>query len=114
MEFMVAWFPAVKLAVLGAFIGAVIFAVKKKWHKTALALMVVGFLFWWLAPVKYDGAETAKHHKQTHKQRTTEYKYVSDEAKVVTTKKKSLAEVLAEEEDRSKKANQEIQNEINK
>jgi hypothetical protein len=65
-------------------------------------------------PMKYDGTNIKEFHKTSQNQKTQEYKYVSEEAQVVKTKKKSFDELMEEENIRSKKANKEIQNEINK
>ena len=112
MDFMIGWFPTIKLLVMIVFIGAIVLLVKGKNYKLAIVIFVFGFSMYSLAPLKYDGTNTKRYHRDSENRRTVEYKYVSKEADVVDTKKKSFAEIMEEEDRRSEKANKELMDEF--
>ena len=112
MDFMIAYFPMIKGAIGLLLIVAIYFSFKKKLNKLGFALLAFGVVFTWYSPVKIDGTNTAKSHKATERQRTSEYNSVTSDAVIVTTKKLTFSERMEAEELRSTKANQRVVSEI--
>jgi len=112
MDLMIGWFPALKFMVTAIFIWVAYYFFKSgrtKWGMWYLLLLV---LFWYFAPIKYDGTQTKTYHKTSENQRTVEYKSVTSDAKIVTTKKQTFAERMKAENARSLMANQKVTDEI--
>lgn len=112
MDFTIAWFPLFKFAITAFLIGLAYYLNKKEETKAAIVVVVFILLFWIFAPVKYDGTETKKRNIQTQDMRKWQYKEVSANQKSVHTVKPTFAERLQNQDAYSKKANQEIINEI--
>jgi len=112
MDFYINYFPILK-AVFGFSVLALgVWFYKKKLYKAMYVLAIFAGIILWFAPVKYDGTQTTTHHKNQVRQVTQKYQDVSSEK--IVTHKKSLTEILREEEARSDKANQKVTDEINK
>ena len=114
MDVMVGWFPIAKLIIAVFLVGVNIYLYRKGKQRLAVTMFVILLVLFWFAPVKYDGTNTKQNHQRTVTERTNEYREVAHEAVVVTTKKKTFAERMAEEEARSQKENQKVQDEISK
>ena len=112
MELYLAYFPALRLAVIVIIMLIVGFLFYKKWYKTSVAVGLVAVVFSILAPLKYDGTNTVERSKATQKMRTAEYSDVSNTVEVVHTKEPTFAERMAEEDARSAAANQKVTDEI--
>jgi hypothetical protein len=114
MNITLIWFPLFKFAITVFLIWMAYYFFKAKKNKWGIWYIIVLILFWYFMPLKYDGTNIKEFHKTSQNQRDIEYKYISNEATIVKTVKKSFEEIMAEENNRSKKANIEIQNEINR
>lgn len=112
MDFMIGWFPALKFLITVVLIAVAIFSYKKGWTKFAIGYMIALVLFWYFAPIKYDGTKTKTHNIKTQKMRTQEYKDVTYKAVIHKTVKPTFAERMAAENARSLEANLKVTNEI--
>ncbi len=112
MDFMVAYFPAIKGIIGLLFVLVIYMNARRKRYKTALVLSLFGILFTMYSPIKIDGTRTAQHHKTTSLERSAEYDDVARNTFVITTQKKSFAERMEDETNRSDMANKRISDEI--
>ena len=114
MNTMIAWFPIAKFIFGVMAMGLIWWLMKKGFKKIAYSLIIFVGIVLWFAPVKIDGTKTETHHKNQVKQVTVKYNDVERNKQIITTKKKTLEEVLREENARSLQANKVIEQEINK
>ena len=116
MEFTYAWLPAVKLLILVIIVTVAILLYKAKHHKLNIIWGLLWATFFYLVPVKIDGTESKAAHKAEVIQENSyhEEHALSETVKPVETKKLTFEERMAAENARSKAANQEVTDEINK
>ena len=112
MNFMIAYFPAIRFAISIFALFLIYFSFRKGFKKTGYTIAIAIILFLVLSPLKYDGTKTKEYHQLSHRERSTQYNYISDHSEKKVTKKKTFAERMAEESARSKQQNQEIKDDI--
>ena len=111
-EIMIAWFPILRFTVLTLVLGFAIYLFRQKHTKTATVLTLLIIVIAIFAPIKIDGTNTKQYHQESSKQRTQEYKEVSNDRIIVHQKKPTFSERMQLEQLRSDRANANIQKEL--
>ena len=112
IDITLAWFPALKILFTIGFIYGGYYFYKTKRYKVSVFYALILALFWIIMPIKYDGTNITQHNIQTQNQRTIDYKSVTSDAIIYTTKKPTFEERMKAEDERSEDANQKIIDEI--
>lgn len=112
MEFMFAWYPALKFFVFGFIIDIVVILAYKKYYKASAVIVIMYLIFLVLAPVKIDGTASKAYHKITKAHQETKYKAIEADLPTINLQQKTFQERMAEENLRSSEANKKIQDEM--
>ena len=112
MDYMIAYYPTIKLVAGGLFIAGGVYLTKHKHHKTALTLGAFALYLLILAPVKIDGTNTSDYHKANESYQEVKYKEVERASVLIPTPTPTFQERMDAENERSLIANKLIEGEI--
>jgi len=112
MEFIIAWYPAAKLALIATIIVIAILLYKYKLHKLNIIFGLAIAVLIYLTPIKIDGTESHSAHNAEVQIVHQKYKIIEAEVPNITTKHLTFKQKMQAEEKRSKAANQQLNKEI--
>ena len=112
MEFMIAYYPAFKLALILIAFSVSIFLYKVRFHRANYVFVITVLIFMYLSPIKIDGTESKKAHTAEINVIKKQMKEISNIKKVVI-KTKTFEEIMSERENFNKIENNKIKEIIN-
>jgi len=112
MEYMIAWYPALKLIIGLAFLGLAVYLGKKGKFGWALGVLsFVGFMYF-MIPVGIDGTNSKAALEHESQYQDSKYKYQAEETvvqqKPVLTFDEQLAIIDAKSEEKNKKIEEDL------
>lgn len=113
-DILIAWYPLFKFLVGLTFVGILVLLGKHKMYKSFVAIMFLSVIVGYTMPVRIDGTNTADNHKITESYQQTKYKEIERETPLTMTPTPTFQQRMEAENNRSNKANAEVQKEVNR
>jgi len=115
MDFMVAYYPILKLVAIASALYAAYLLLKNKHYKIAGAYITIMTILYIMSPLKIDGTNSTSYHVYQEQYQSSKYESQSEELNVpVQRKVLNLEERLAISDAKYDAKNKKIEEELNK